>query len=105
MSNMDAATYSLTARARDAVVTTALEMADAMAGIALDPPMSAYARLRDARRVVRAASLSLFDQMVMLELIRGASWDEVASALGLDVDTARYRYEETLEQWRVLLDE
>jgi hypothetical protein len=56
-------------------------------------------RIRNARRL-RLLAMSVLDRAVLTELADGASWDEVAFALGLDVAEAQRRYVPVWEQWQ-----
>lgn len=62
-------------------------------------PMVRGELIRMARRN-RLAGLAPTDHAVLAELADGATWEEVADALCLDVDAARRIYEPTWQEWR-----
>lgn len=55
-------------------------------------------RIEQARRL-RALAMTVLDRAVLVELLTGSTWDEVADALGRTVEDARRIYEPTLELW------
>ena len=96
--------HSPVERATLAVKMAARENADRAMALfdEADAPMSAYERITSAR-LLRVDALTVLDRVVLTELLRGASFDEVAGALGLPADEARRRYEESLESGRAQL--
>lgn len=54
--------------------------------------------IRSARQV-RVAALLLVDRAVIAELLAGASWEDVAAAVGTDAATAERIYLPALELW------
>lgn len=91
---------SLNARARVALAVALRDTADLARGLVGDvsTPMVTGELIRKARRVRRDA-LAVVDRAVLVELANGASWAEVADAVGLDVEDALRVYGDTLEAW------
>lgn len=92
---------SLYVRARLALAVASREVADLARGVVGDvsTPMVTGERIRSARRIRLQAGV-LVDRAVLAELSDGASWTDVATALGIDADLARARYEQTWAEWR-----
>lgn len=90
----------LSARARIALAATSRDIADLSYGIVGDvsTAMLAGERIRCARRV-RLRALALVDRAVLVELAAGATWYEVATALGMPVEDAQRVYGPTWDQW------
>ena len=89
------------ARALVALAEDAQHIGDSAAGIVRDTTtdLDPGKRIRSARRI-RLLSLALVDHAVLTELAAGASWETVARALSVDVETARRRYQATWAEWQ-----
>lgn len=87
-------------RARLAMAVAGREAADWARGTVRDvaTPMLPGERIRQWRRL-RAMALTGLDRAVLVELLEGSTWDQVADALGLPVGETRRRYEETFALW------
>lgn len=87
-------------RARLAYAVASREVADYARGLVGDTatPMLPGERIRAARRL-RVLALSVLDRAVLVELAAGASWANVADALGLPEAEVRRRYQETAARW------
>lgn len=94
-------TKSTYVRTRLALAVAARELADLARGIVGDvsTPMLRGERIRSARRL-RMHTWTLVDRAVLSELADGATWDEVAAALGIPLEEAQRRYAQTWVQWR-----
>jgi hypothetical protein len=88
-------------RALLAVAVAARDTADLARGIVvdLDATVSTRERIR-AWRKVRLQALTGLDRCVLHELLRGATWEEVADGYGLSAEDMRTKFEPTLEVWR-----
>ncbi|WP_431959424.1 hypothetical protein [Actinacidiphila sp. bgisy160] len=87
-------------RALVAAAVSAWEISDyarALVGAA-GMPQSVETRIQAARQL-RVLTLELLDRTVLAEVLGGASWEEVAAALGLTPETTQSRYEETARVW------
>lgn len=93
----DKSTY---VRARIALAVAARELADLARGVVGDvsTPMVTGERIRAARRV-RMQTWTLLDRAVLAELSDGATWVDVAQALGVPAEEAERRYAQTWAEW------
>lgn len=91
---------TLSIRARLALAVTGQEAADLGRGVVADVavPLAAGERITMTRRL-RLLSIALVDRAVLVELADGASWEQVADALGVPVEEARRVYEPTWVAW------
>ena len=92
--------YSPPARARVGLAVSARDVADMARGIVGDSSTDYHPgeRIRSSRRI-RLAALAVVDQAVIAELSEGASWDEVAAALGVPRETAIAQYSAAWIDW------
>jgi hypothetical protein len=58
-------------------------------------------RIRDAWRL-RAQALAVLDSAVLVDLVDGVSWSEVAEALGLTTEATQQRYQDVAFRWRAV---
>lgn len=87
-------------KARLAYASAAREVSDYARGLVGDTatPMLPGERIRAARRL-RVAAATALDRAVLIELVDGTSWLEVADSLGLSEQTTRDRYGPTVTRW------
>ncbi|CAM5235227.1 hypothetical protein [Streptomyces griseomycini] len=65
-------------------------------------PLSPAERIRRARRL-RQMTNEIIDRVVLAEALAGASWEEIAGALGLrDPGTVEREYAEDVAEWAAL---
>lgn len=88
-------------RSRIALGVLCRDIADLARGILgdLSTPMLPGERIR-AARAMRMKLWNLVDLAVLTELADGATWDEVADAMGIDREEAQRRYAATWVQWQ-----
>ncbi|MFJ7004162.1 hypothetical protein ACIQU7_23485 [Streptomyces albidoflavus] len=68
-------------------------------------PSSASERIERSRRL-RQMTNQITDLTVLAEALGGASWEEIAGALGRrDPGTVRAEYEEAVSEWQALTEE
>lgn len=89
-----------TARAELAVMQAGRDVCDYTFGIAagVTTPQAPGTRIREWRRV-RVLALTGLDRAVLLELLSGTTWEQVAEALMLPLDETIRRYGPVLTQW------
>ncbi|MGL5816638.1 MAG: hypothetical protein ACRCYR_03675 [Phycicoccus sp.] len=90
-----------TARAEVAVVAATRDLADYALGVAGEVTTSRphTARIHDARKL-RVLALTVLDRTVILEVLAGASWEDIARALMLPLEVTVQRYSPVVEKWR-----
>lgn len=89
-------------RAVLSVASAAREVADAAYTVVrnMPEPSTTRERIRAWRRV-RLRALTGLDRCVLVELMHGATWEEVADGYGLTPDEMRRRFEPTLRTWQI----
>lgn len=87
-------------RARLALVVADQEAADYAYGLVGDAatPMPPGELIRAHRRL-RLRTLTGLDRAVIVEYLSGTTWEQIAAALGLSLEEAQARYQETCEMW------
>lgn len=92
---------NITGRTRVALAVASRDTADLARGLVGDvsTPMVTGELIRKARRMQREA-IAAKDRAVLVELSQGATWNEVADALGLPVADALRVYGDTWEAWK-----
>lgn len=100
MSPMGDTRYTPAQRAALALAVAAQETSDYARGIVRDlaTPMPAVERIRNTRRL-GALRLQVHDLTVLLTLLQGAPWGEVADALGLPEEYVRETYQPQVDAW------
>lgn len=96
--------YNAGARAKLALATALREDSDYARGLVADVGVKHLPGelIRNVRRL-RLLGLSALDRAVLVEVLTGTSWEDVAEALVMPVGEVRRRYEETVELWRKAL--
>jgi hypothetical protein len=93
------------ARARIALQQADKEAADYARGLVGDvaTPHRPGELIR-AHRKLRMLTLTGLDRAVIVEYLAGATWEQLAAALGLSVQETQARYAETCELWEQAID-